>query len=336
MKKAAQLLNDLQQKKYAPIYFLVGEHETFFVDQIAKYIENHVLTEEEKGFNQSVLYAKDVSMNEIVEAAKRYPMMAEHQVIIIREAQDLSRQLDHLEAYAEQPQPSTILVFCYKYKKPDGRKKVIKTIKKTGVYYETAKIYDNKVPEWIVQTLAQHQFSIDPKASSMLVEFLGASLSKIYKELEKLMQILPQGSRITPEAIEENIGISKDFNNFELTNAIGLKDEIKAFKIIHYFAQNSKNNPLPFTVGVLFGYFEKLLIYHSLKDKSNTNVAKQLGVHPFFTKDYSIAAKNYPLKKVSKAISLLREIDVKSKGVNSTVMPHGDLLKSFLVQVMRG
>ncbi len=336
MKKAVQVLNDLKQKKYASIYFLVGEHETFFVDQIAKYIEDHVLSEEEKGFNQSVLYAKDLTMSEVVEAAKRYPMMAEHQVIVVREAQDLSRQLDHLEAYAEQPQPSTILVFCYKYKKPDGRKKVIKTIKKTGVYYETAKIYDNQVPDWIVQTLAQNQYSIDPKASSMLVEFLGASLSKIYKELEKLMQILPQGSRITPEAVEENIGISKDFNNFELTNAIGSKDEVKAFKIVNYFAQNPKKNPLPFTVGVLFGYFEKLLIFHSLKDKSNTNVAKQLGVHPFFTKDYFSAAKNYPLKKVSKAIALLRDLDIKSKGVNSGTTPEGDLLKSFLVQVMRG
>ncbi len=335
MKKAVQVLNDLKLKKYAPIYFLVGESETFFVDQIAKYIELNILTEEEKGFNQSVLYGKDVSMSEVIEAAKRYPMMAEYQVIIVREAQELSRQLDQLEAYATQPQLSTILVFCYKYKKPDGRKKVIKEIKKNAVYYETAKIYDNQVPDWIVQTLAEKQYSIDPKASSMLVEFLGANLSKIYKELEKLMQILPQGSRITPDVVEENIGISKDFNNFELTNAIGVKDEVKAFKIINYFAQNSKNNPLPFTVGVLFGYFEKLLIFHSLKDKSNTNVAKQLGVHPFFTKDYSIAAKNYPLKKVSHAIALLRDLDIQSKGVGVGTQPEGDLLKSFLVQVMR-
>ncbi|MCH8535492.1 MAG: DNA polymerase III subunit delta [Flavobacteriaceae bacterium] len=336
MKKAAQLLNDLKQKKYAPIYFLVGEQETFFVDQISKYIEDNVLSEEEKGFNQTILYGRDVSMAEVIEAAKRYPMMAEYQVIIVREAQDLARQIDQLEAYAKQPQHSTILVFNYKYKKPDGRKKGIKAVKKGGVYYETARIYENQVPDWIVQTLAQHQYSIDPKGSSMLVEFLGSNLSKIYKELEKLMQILPQGSRITPEAIEENIGISKDFNNFELTNAIGVKDEVKAFRIINYFVQNPKNNPLPFTVGVLFSYFEKLLIFHSLKDKSNTNVAKQLGVHPFFTKDYFTAGKNYPLKKVSQAIALLRDLDVKSKGVDAGSIPDGDLLKSFLVQVMRG
>ncbi|MGM0634934.1 MAG: DNA polymerase III subunit delta [Bacteroidota bacterium] len=336
MKEAEKILQDLAQKKYAPIYFLVGEEETFFVDKISDYIQHNILSEEEKGFNQSILYGKDVTIDEIVASAKRFPMMAEHQVIIVREAQSLSRTLDQLTSYAENPQTSTILVFCYKYKKPDARKKVVKTIKKKGVFYQTKRIYDNQVPDWITSELAKHQYSIDPKAAQMLLEFIGVDLAKIYKELEKLMQILPQGSRITPEAVEENIGISKDFNNFELTNAIGQKDEFKAQRIAYYFAQNPKDNPLVLTVGQLFNFFNKLLVFHSLQDKSNTNVARQLGVSPFFVKDYTLAGKNYPLKKVSKAIALLREMDVLSKGVNTATLPQGDLLKSFLVKVMRG
>ncbi|GGE29912.1 DNA polymerase III subunit delta [Psychroflexus planctonicus] len=335
MKAAQKILSDLAQKKYAPIYFLIGEKETFFVDQIADYIENNVLNDEEKGFNQQILYGKDVTMDDVVGAAKRFPMMAEHQVIIVREAQALLRSLDALESYAKQPQPSTILVFCCKYKKPDARKAAVKQIKKTGVYYQTANIYENQVLEWIPDFLAKKQYSIDTKASKMLVDFIGADLSKLNKELEKLMQILPLGSRITPDAVEENIGISKDFNNFELINAIVHRDEVKAQQIADYFTQNAKNNPLILSIYQLFNFFNKLMIYHSLSDKSNPNVSRELGVPNFFIKDYVKAAKFYPMKKVSLILAHLKELDLKSKGVDTGKFSNEGLLKEFLVKTMR-
>lgn len=335
MKEAQKILADLKQKKYAPIYFLVGETETFFVDEIANYIEKNVLAEEERSFNQQVLYGKDVSMEEVVSSAKRFPMMAEHQVIIVREAQALLRQLDALESYSKNPLASTILVFCCKYKKPDARKAAIKNIKKNGVFYQTAKIYENHVQQWIPTYLAKKQFSIDPKASKMLMDFIGEDLAKLSKELEKLMQILPLGSRITPEAIEENIGISKDFNDFELIKAIGEKDELKAQRIAEYFTQNPKNNPLIVSVYQLFGFFNKLMIYHSLTDKSDPSVSRELGISPYFIKDYALASKHYPMKKVSQVLSYLREMDIKSKGVNTGKFSNEGLLKEFLVKTMR-
>lgn len=335
MKKSKEIIASLKQKSYAPIYFLVGEKETFFVDKIASYIEENVLSEEERGFNQQVMYGRDVSMDDVIGAAKRFPMMSEYQVVIVREAQNLSRELDKLEAYVENPQPSTILVFCFKHKKPDGRKKVIGLIKKKAVYYETATIYENNISDWIVESLAEKQYSVAPKAAQMLIDFLGNDLSKIYKELEKLMQILPQGSRITPESVEENIGISKDYNVFELTKAIGEKDEVKAFKIAEYFQQNPKNNPLLFTVAQIFRFFQNLLLYHSLADKSNVNAARELKVSPYFVKDYALASKHYPMKKVSKIIGFVKELDLVSKGVDTKSATEGSLLKEFLVKTMR-
>lgn len=335
MKKSKEILAQLQKREFAPIYFLVGEKETFFVDQLSNYIEENVLSEEEKGFNQQIMYGRDVSMMEVIEAAKRFPMMAEYQVIIVREAQHLARELDKLEDYVANMQPSTILVFCYKYKKPDGRKKVISQIKKKAVYYETSAIYDNMIGDWIVTELAQKQYSIDPKAAQMLIDFLGNDLSKIYKELEKLMQILPLGSRITPESVEENIGISKDYNVFELVKAIGDRDEVKAFKIAAYFEENPKNNPLILTVGQVFRFFQNLLLYHSLTDKSNVNVARELKISPYFVKDYITASRFYPMKKVSKIIAHLRDLDLASKGVGSKNTDNGSILREFLVKTMR-
>lgn len=335
MKDFKSILSDLEQRKFSTIYFLVGEKETFFVDLIADKIEETVLNEEEKAFNQSILYGKDVSVEDIVSQAKQYPMMAEHRVIIVREAQSLLKSLESLYSYVEQPQENTILVFCVKYKKLDGRMKVAKLLKKKAVYFETKALYDNQVAQWISETLRTADYTIAPKASEMLVEFLGNDLSHIYKELEKLQQILPQGSKITPELIEENIGISKDFNNFELTKAIGIKDEVKAQQIIYYFAQNAKNHPLLLTTAQLNSFFTKLLRYHALKDKSQSSASRALGVNPFFVKDYSFAARNYPMKKASQAISLIRDVDMKSKGVGVSQISNGDLLKELLVKLMR-
>ena len=224
MDEVKQLVTDIKNKNLKPIYLLMGE-EAYYIDKISDYIEENVLAEEEKGFNQMVLYGRDVTIEDIVGNAKRFPMMAERQVVIVKEAQDLARTIDKLASYADNPQPSTVLVICYKYKSVDKRKAVYKTIKKKGVVFESKKLYDNQVPDWIRRVLSAKGYSIAPKASQMLVEFLGTDLSKINNELEKLQIVLPKETQITPEHIEENIGISKDYNNFELRKAIGARND---------------------------------------------------------------------------------------------------------------
>ena len=311
----------------------MGE-ESYYIDQISAYIDKNLLSEEEKGFNQVVLYGRDVTIEDIVSQAKRYPMMAERQVVIVKEAQALSRDIDKLESYAANPQTSTVLVICYKYKKLDKRKKVYKLIAKSGVVFESKRLYENQVGDWIRRVMSGKGYVVEPKAAHMLVEFLGTDLSKIYNELEKLMLILPDGSTVTPLVIEENIGISKDFNNFELRKAVGEKDILKAHRIINYFAQNPKDNPMVVTIALLFGFFQQLLIYHGLPSTDKASVAKALGVNPYFVSEYVTASRNYPMKKVSYIINLLRDADVKSKGVGAYNLSQGDLLKELLVGIM--
>src|SRR6187431_3129953 len=228
----------------------------------------------------------------IVSTAKRYPMMADRQVVIVKEAQELSRTFDKIESYVENPMPSTVLVFCYKYKTLDKRKKVTKLLAKSGIVYESKKLYENQVGDWIKRILAGKKYGIEPKANAMLVEFLGTDLSKISNELEKLQIILPKGSTITPHHIEENIGFSKDFNVFELRKAIGDRNQLRAYTIADNFAQNPKDNPIMMTTSMIFSFFVQLLKYHGLKDKNPKNVAAVIGVNPFFMKDYDVALKN--------------------------------------------
>lgn len=311
----------------------MGE-EPYYIDKISDFIEQNILSEEEKGFNQMVLYGRDVTIEDIVANAKRYPMMAERQVLIIKEAQDLSRTIEKLVDYASNPQLTTVLVVNYKYKKIDKRKALYKTIKKIGVVYESKKLYENQVGEWIRRVLSPKDYSITPKAAQMLVEFLGTDLSNINNELEKLQIILPKGSQITPELIEENIGINKDYNNFELRKAVGNKDVLKAQQIAKYFGDNPRSNPMVVTVSLLFNFFSQLLYYHGLNDKSSRSVASALRINPYFVNEYISAARNYPMKKVSQVISTLREFDVKSKGVGANAVPQGDLLKELLVRIM--
>ena len=333
MEEAKQIVIDIRNGNIKPIYFLMGE-EAYYIDKISEYIEANVLAEEEKSFNQMVLYGRDVTIDDIVSNAKRYPMMAERQVVIVKEAQDLSRTIDKLVDYIQNPQPSTVLVICYKYKKIAKNKKIYKATVKNGVMYESKKLYENQVADWIRRVLAGKKYKITPKASQMLVEFLGTNLSKINNELEKLQLILPKGSEITPILIEENIGISKDYNNFELRKAIGDRDVTKAFRIITYFAENPKDNPTVVTVSLLFNFFSQLLQYHGLKDQNPKNVASVLRINPFFVKEYQAAARNYPMKKVSGIIATLREMDLKSKGVGASSLPNSDLLKELLVKIM--
>lgn len=312
----------------------MGE-EAYFIDIISDYIEDNVLPEEGRGFDQMVLYGRDVTIDDIVGNAKRFPMMSEYQVIIVKEAQDLSRTIEKLVDYVKQPQPSTILVFNYKYKTIDKRKTLYKTLNKAGVVFESKKLYENKVPDWIKRVLASKNYTIAPKAAQMLVEFLGTDLSKINNELNKLQIVLPKGTQITPEHIEENIGISKDFNNFELRKAIGDLDVKKAQQIVKYFAENPKDNPMVVTVSLLFAFFSQLLQFHGLADKNPRNVASTLGINPYFVNEFINAARNFPMKKVSAVIATLREFDVKSKGVGSNAISQGDLLKELVVKIVR-
>jgi DNA polymerase-3 subunit delta len=332
MDEVLKIVNDIKNGNIKPIYFLMGE-EPYYIDKLSDFIEEKVLTEEEKGFNQTVLYGRDVSIEDIISTAKRYPMMAERQVVIVKEAQDLIRTIDKLESYAENPMTTTVLVFCYKYKTLDKRKKVTKLLAKNGVVFESKKLYDNQVGDWIKRVLAGKKYEIEPKANAMLVEFLGTDLSKINNELEKLQIILPVGSTITPKHIEENIGFSKDFNVFELRKALGERNQLKAYTIADNFAQNPKDNPMVVTTGLVFSFFIQLLKYHGLKDKNPKNVASVLGINPFFMKEYDVALKNYPMKKVSQIVGALRDIDVKSKGVGANALSHSDLLKEMLYKI---
>ena len=332
MDEVVKIVNDIKGGNIKPIYFLMGE-EPYYIDKLSEYIENNILSEDEKGFNQTVLYGRDVSIEDVISTAKRYPMMADRQVVIVKEAQELSRTIDKIESYAENPMPSTVLVFCYKYKTLDKRKKSTKVLAKNGIVYESKKLYENQVGDWIKRVLAGKKYSIEPKASAMLVEFLGTDLSKINNELEKLQIILPAGSTISAKDIEENIGFSKDYNVFELRKAIGERNQLKAYKIAENFAQNPKDNPIVMTTGLVFGFFIQLLKYHGLKDKNPKNVAAALGVNPFFLKDYDVALKNYPMKKVSQIVASLRDTDVKSKGVGANSLSQADLLREMLYKI---
>lgn len=333
MDEVKQLVADIKNGQIKPIYFLMGE-EPYYIDLISDFIEEHLLSEDEKGFNQIVLYGRDVTIDGIVENAKRYPMMSDRQVVIVKEAQDLSRTIEKLEPYANNPQLSTVLVLNYKYKKIDKRKALYKAINKNGVVYESKKLYENQVADWIRRVLAPKKYTISPKAAQMLVEFLGTDLSKINNEIEKLQIILPKGSEITPLDIEENIGISKDFNNFELRKAVGERNIVKAHQIINYFAENPKDNPMVVTVALLFNFFTQLLQFHGLADKSPRHVASVLKINPYFANEYISAARHFPMKKVSAVISILREFDVKSKGVGSNNVPQGDLLKELMSRIL--
>ncbi len=332
MNEVKDIKADIKRKILKPIYFLMGE-ESLFINEISDFIEENVLDESEKGFNQQIMYGRDVTIEDIISAAKRYPIMAERQVIIVKEAQDLSRNIENLVFYAENPQPSTVLVFNYKYKTLDKRKKLHKVISKSGLIFESKKLYENQVSDWIRRVLSGKKYQIEPKAALMLIEFLGTDLSKISNELNKLMLILSEGSIINDKHIEENIGISKDFNNFELRKAVGEKNTLRANRIINYFSENSKNNPLVVTISLLNTFFTQLLFFHGLLDKSKKSVALALGINPYFVDEYFLAARNYPIQKVTSIISFLRDADVKSKGVGAN-QSQEDILKELLFKIL--
>jgi len=328
-----QLLGDLKNKAYKPIYFLHGD-EPYYIDLVTEFISKKVLTEAEQSFNQTIMYGKESDAGQVINAAKRFPMMASHQVIVLKEAQEL-KEFEKLIHYVENPQPSTLLVINYKYKNPDKRKKVFKSLQKNAVFFQSKKLYDNQVPGWISGYVSGRKYSIEPKAAALLGEFLGSDLSRIANEVDKLIIAIGDKSKnITPEDVEKNIGISKDFNQFELQNALGRKDVVAANRIIRHFAANERKYPIPLITGSLYSYFSKLLMIHYAKDKSQQGVASLLKVHPFFAKDYLAAAKRYTAGKLVGIISLLRTYDMKSKGYEGTSTPDGELMKELVFKIL--
>ena len=326
------IISKIRKKDVSPIYLLEGE-EPYYIDLICQSIEENILNEEEKAFNQTILYGKDVDPPQLIAAAKSFPMMADHQVIIVKEAQDI-KNYEPFISYIEQPQPSTVLVFCYKYKKFDKRKAAYKAISKNGLVFESKKLYDNQVPDWIIKYAKKNGHPISAKASLLLSEYLGNDLSKISNELGKLFLNIGEGLEIDTEIIEKNIGISKDFNNFELQHAIANKDAIKSYQIVRYFGANPKNHPIFPTIITLYNFFVGVMTYHFTKDKSSKGIASALKINPYFVKNYEIAARNYPTKKISKIITALKDTDLKAKGVNNTSATHAELMQELIFKIL--
>ena len=329
-----EIVRNLRNKVYAPVYFLMGE-EDYYIDRISDYIIDTVLTDTEKEFNLTVLYGSDTDIATIISAAKRYPMMSKYQVVAVREAQTI-RNLDELVYYLQKPLESTILVMCYKHGALDRRKKLVAELEKAGVLFESKKLKDAQLPGFITSYLKRKQVEIEPKASEMMAEFVGTDLNRMAGELEKLVITLPAGQRrITPEQIERNIGISKDYNNFELRNALIEKDVLKANRIIKYFEENPKNNPLQVTLAVLFNFFANLMLVYYAPDKSDRGIAAHLGLRsPWQAKDYENAMKRYTGVKVMQIVGAIRQCDAKSKGVGNSSVSDGELLRELVYFIL--
>ena len=328
------ILSDLERKNYSPVYFLMGE-EPYYIDLISDYIQKNVLEDTEKEFDLSILYGKDITdISSVINAAKRYPMIASHQVVIVKEAQ-LIKDWDNLIHYLTSPLKSTILVFCYKYGTPDKRKKWFQEVNKVAAVFESVKLRDYEVGSWISKYCKAKNVQIEEKSIAMLSEFLGTDLSKLVNEIDKLLLTKPIDSHsITPDLIEKNIGISKDFNVFELQVALVNKDVLKANRIIRYFADNKKANPMVLTLSQLFKFFSDLMIYHYLSDKNPTSVASELKINPYFVKDYQKAAQSFGAWKTMNIISWIRETDARYKGIDNPSTVEGDLLKELVFKIL--
>ncbi len=328
-----EIISDLKKRIFKPVYFLAGE-EPYYTDLITNYIEDNILPESEKAFNQIIYYGEDTTIPAIIETSRRFPMMSSHQVVIIKEAQTL-KKIDDLIYYLEKPLLSTILVINYKYKVIDKRTKLFKALENRAVYFESARLRDYQVPGWIESYLMTKGIKTDPNASALLTEYLGTDLHKIANELDKLIITLPAGKPlITSALIEKNIGISKEYNNFELQKAIGERNVLKANMIINYFGHNPKDNPITLSLASLYSFFSKLLTYHYLPDKSKNNVAAILKVNPYFVRDYEVAAAKYTASKTVSIISMLRIYDMKSKGYGDLSTEPGDLLKELVFKIL--
>lgn len=328
------IIRELQAKQYRPVYYLMGD-EAFYIDKIADYIIDNVLTDTEKEFNQTILYGADVDAATIINAAKRYPMMSEYQVIVVKEAQAV-HNMEELVFYLQKPLKSTILVLCHKHGSLDKRKKLAAEIEKVGVLYESKKLKDAQLPAFIAAYIKQKGFDIDQKATAMLAEFVGTDLSRLVGEMEKLIITSSKNStKITPEQIEKNIGISKDYNNFELRSALVEKDVLKANKIVKYFEENPKTNPIQMTLSLLFGFYSNLMMAYYAPEKSEQGIAAFLGLKsPWQAREYMAAMRKYSGIKTMQIISEIRTTDAKSKGVENSSLSDGDLLRELVFKIL--
>jgi DNA polymerase III subunit delta len=357
MKEISQLMLDLRRRIFKPVYFLSGE-ETYYIDLVSDFIEQNALEENEREFNQDVVYGKDVDLPTVLALAKQFPMMSDYKVVIVKEAQNLKElakstgddegerekdksktsptaaALAQFTAYVQNPLASTILVFCYKYKTIDKRSAAAKALQKNAVFIETKKMYDNQVPEWIGNYIKEKGYVIGPKSTFLLSEFIGNDLSRITNEIEKLVIGLEKGAEITPALVQDKIGISREYNVFELQDALGTKDVMKANRIVTHFAANEKEHPLVVITATLFNYFTKIYRYQSLTDKSKFAAAQAMGVNPYFVEGYARAAGNYPPVKMRQIFNHLKECDLKSKGIDNASIEGGELLKELVYKIL--
>ncbi|MFM7079869.1 MAG: DNA polymerase III subunit delta [Bacteroidota bacterium] len=350
------IIKDVKARKFQPVYFLHGE-EPYFIDTIDHLLEKSVLDEAEKGFNQTIVYGRDTDLISVISMAQRYPMMSEYQVVMVREAQELkglikgrkagdddrddevaakgkSVDKDPLIDYLKKPLSSTVLIFCYKHKTVDKRTKVFKEIEKHATVMESKPLYEDKVPGFIHQYVAARGFKISEPSAKLLTDYLGSDLSKVTNELDKVMISLQKGGEITGEIIEKEIGISKDYNVFELQSALGRKDILKANRIVDYFGENKKANPFVLTIGTLHGFFNKIITMHAFKNAPGINMASALKIHPFFMREYETAARNYPLSSCMRIVGWLHEYDLRSKGVGNRNTDENELLRELVFKIL--
>jgi len=311
----------------------MGEEE-FYIDYLTNLITENSISKSEKEFNYNVLYGKETDVDELISICKKFPLMSNYQVVVLKEAQDLSRTIDQLAGYANNFLESTILIINYKHKSLDKRKSLYKVISKNGVVFESKRLYENQVQQWITDQLNTKSIKISNKAVAMIVDFLGTDLSKINNELSKLIQLKKDLKEISENEIEKYIGISKEYNNFELRNAISEKNTFKAFQIADYFSKNPNSNPLVVTISMVFDFFSKLLLYHANDSLPDSKKAIIMKINPYFIKEYNRASKNYSIKRVTQVISIIREYDLKSKGSGVKNISHLDLLKEMIVRIV--
>lgn len=327
-----EIVADLKAGKFRPVYLLTGE-ENYYIDLVSNFFEKNVIAADFRDFDQTVVYGPEVDMPTVIDLAKRYPMMSPVQLVLVKEAQGIVRDWELLAKYLENPQPQTVLVFCYRHKKLNKNSKAYKAINSVGVVFEKNKLRDYEVPGWIANVVQKKGYSITQTGAVLIAESLGNDLGKIANELSKVYISMPEGGTINEDVIETNIGISKEYNAFELQNAIGRRDVVQCNKIVNHFAANPKDNPIQLVIASLYGYFIKVMLYHQEPDKNKA--ASVLKVSPYFLKDYEKAAQNYSLGKLASCIGYLYEADLKSKGVrNNGTISDGEILKELVFKII--
>ncbi len=327
------IIKNLKAGKYEPVYLLHGD-ESYYIDQITDHIEHHILDESQKAFNLTILYGKDADQKKVIDEARRFPMMSDRQIVILREAQSM-KGLTELKSYVENPLESTILVICHKHKKLDGRTAFAKAVKKHALVFESRKPYDNQMPAWINDYLSNMGYKIRDKESALIAEYLGNDLSKVANELDKMAVNLEKGHTITQDDIQDQIGISKDYNVFELQNALASRNYAKTYRIVHYFQSNPRNNPMVMVVATLFSFFSKIYLMHFLRHATDREVQKTLGLgSPYFIKEYRKAAQSYSKNQTERIIHLLKDFDLKSKGVDRVNVTEQALLQEMMYRIL--